>query len=115
VLINGVIWILKQIGLAKNAEYFEYTSRDPNALPEISYGDLLTAGGSAITDAGSSYGGTSGSRTTIEHQPDIYLYLTIEGSVYGAGGPKVVGEEMARALEAYAGIGGRIRIEGALT
>jgi hypothetical protein len=59
--------------------------------------------------------GTSGSRTTIEHQPDIYLYLTIEGSVYGAGGPKVVGEEMARALEAYAGIGGRIRIEGALT
>jgi hypothetical protein len=60
-------------------------------------------------------GYTSGSNTTVMQVPDIYVYLTVEGNVIGAGGVREVGEYTARALEAYAGIGGRIHIEEALT
>lgn len=78
-------------------------------LQEISLGDVYAAGETGM-------GGTTadlGSTTTIQRQPDIHIYINVQGSVYGAGGPEQVGEEMARALEKYAGIGGRILIEEA--
>jgi hypothetical protein len=37
------------------------------------------------------------------------VYLTIEGSVIGAGGPVQVGREMVGAIEAYLGTGARVR------
>lgn len=113
-IINAIISVLQFVGLAKNAQKFEMQTVDPSVLPEISVDSLRTAGGNAISNAGSS-SYTSGSTTTVEHQPDINIYLTVEGSVYGSGGPAEVGREMGRALEAYAGIGGRINIQGALT
>jgi len=110
-IVNAVIDVLNLLRLPSNQlEHWDYNPASAaEALPEISYGDLIDKGGTAISHAGTSYG-TSGSQTTVEHQPDIYVYLTIQGSVWGAGGPAEVGREMARALEAYAGIGGRITI-----
>lgn len=87
-------------------------------LAPIDIGTLTGAGTGYINDNGGVGGGTTytggSSNTTVQQMPDITVNLTIEGNVIGAGGAKNVGEYMARCLEAYAGIGGRISIEGAI-
>jgi hypothetical protein len=53
--------------------------------------------------------GTSfyGGNTTVQQQPDIYLYLTVQGNVIGAGGLVEVGELTARSITEYIGVGGK--------
>jgi hypothetical protein len=51
----------------------------------------------------------TGSNTTVQRVPDIYIYTTIEGNIYGDGSAEF-GENVARAIEAYYGIGGRITV-----
>lgn len=75
--------------------------------------DIRNAGADYLTAQGYTY--TSGSQTTVEHQPDIYVTINIDGNILGSGGRAELGKEVGRALEAYAGIGGRIHIQGALT
>jgi uncharacterized membrane protein YgcG len=89
-------------------------------LTPIDTGTLTAEGVDYFGGTGGAFGGaygggsSSGGGTTVQQMPDITINLTIQGSIYGAAGPREVGEEMARALEAYAGIGGKIKIEGAL-
>ena len=51
-----------------------------------------------------------GGNTTVQRVPDIYIYNTIQGNIYGEEGSASFGEHVARAIEAYYGIGGRIAI-----
>ena len=74
-------------------------SRD-SLLKPITTGDL--------TVAGTSTEGYGGSSTNIVKPPDIYVTITVEGSVYGAGGPVEVGREMVHAIEEYIGTGARV-------
>lgn len=94
-------------------------------ITTVTLGDINSAGGDYLEGIGGTFGGgygggstgggsTGGGSTSVQQMPDIYVYLTVQGNVIGAGGATEVGETMARALEAYAGIGGRIHIEGAL-
>lgn len=80
---------------------------------------LLTPNWDDLRNAGSDYlttaGFASGSTTTVEHQPDIYMFFTIQGSIFGAGGMSELGKTCGQSLEAYAGIGGKIHIEEAIT
>ena len=78
---------------------------NPVKIPEVAGG----GGG-----GGGAGGGYTGSQTTIQRTPDIYVYLTVQGSVYGPGGLRQVGQEVASALQEFAGIGGRIHIEEAI-
>jgi hypothetical protein len=50
----------------------------------------------------------------VQQAPDIYIYITVQGSVYGPGGLQQVGGELAEALKEFAGIGGRIHIQEAI-
>ncbi len=109
-IMNAVIWALNKIPFV-NIRYVQKLSYENMKLEKISYADLVGAGGEGAAEAGA---GAVGSTTSIQRAPDIYIYITIDGSVYGAGGPLEVGEQMARALEEYAGIGGRIHIAEAL-
>ncbi len=72
-------------------------------LQPITTGQLTEAG---VATTGT--GGYGGSSTNVVKPPDIYVYLTVEGSVYGAGGPVEVGREMVHAIEEYIGTGARV-------
>jgi hypothetical protein len=76
-----------------------WTANDEDLLKPITTGDLTST---TNTDG---YGGGS---TNVVKPPDIYVYITVEGSVYGAGGPVEVGREMVRAIEDYIGTGARV-------
>jgi len=107
---NAFIWIYNALRRkAKEIAYIPTRAIGAGALGEISLGDIYGAGETVMGETTAGLGST----TTIQRQPDIHVYITVQGSVYGAGGPEQVGEEMARALEKYAGIGGRIMIEEA--
>jgi hypothetical protein len=83
-------------------------------------GPLKAISQDALGEAGRSYMGTDSggnstgysSSTTVEQAAPIYVYLTINGSVFGSGGPEEVGRELAEALKRYANVGGRIEILG---
>jgi len=90
-------------GYAKSLEVAK--TANPVKIPEVAGG----GGG-----GGGAGGGYTGSQTTIQRTPDIYVYLTVQGSVYGPGGLRQVGQEVASALQEFAGIGGRIHIEEAI-
>jgi len=59
-----------------------------------------------VTPSTSVYGGS----TTVARQPDVNLYLTVEGNVIGAGGLAEVGELVSNALIEYTSIGGNINV-----
>lgn len=81
----------------------QWAADSADLLQPITTGQL-TEDGLATTGAGG-YGGSS---TNVVKPPDIYVYLTVEGSVYGAGGPAEVGREMVHAIEEYLGTGARV-------
>jgi len=80
------------------------TTANPVTIPAV-------AGGGAGGTGGTGY---TGSQTTVQQAPDIYIYITVQGSVYGPGGLQQVGGELAEALKEFAGIGGRIHIQEAI-
>jgi hypothetical protein len=61
----------------------------------------------------SSASSSTGDNTRVSRPPDIHIYQTFQGPVIGEAGKAQVGEFMAEAMIAYAGIGGRIIFEDA--
>jgi hypothetical protein len=60
--------------------------------------------------SGSSYSGSNTGSNTSVQQMNINIYQYYNGPVIGEGGMEQVGEFLSRALEAYVGSGGRVRI-----
>jgi len=107
--INAVIRALNKIPFV-NIRTIAKLNYEAMKLQAITYEGLVGAG----TEGEPGEPGAPGSTTSIQRAPDIYITINVDGSVYGAGGPLEVGEQMARALEEYAGIGGRIHIAEAI-
>ncbi len=81
----------------------DFRPAEGDLLKPITTGDLTAAG---VASTGT--GGYGGSSTNVVKPPDIYVTITVEGSVYGAGGPVEVGREMVHAIEEYIGTGARV-------
>jgi hypothetical protein len=81
-------------------------------------GPLKEIGIDAITGAGTSEtpGGTGagyGSQTTIQHPPDINIYMTFNGPVLGGAGKREVAELVVEGIEDLIGMGVRVKfLEG---
>ncbi len=107
-VINAVIWFVNLfIAKANEIESLEYSSVDPTTFVPITYEDLTAAGTTTIQN--------NANNTSVMRPPNIKVYVTIQGGVWGAGGLAEVGRGIGEALEAYIGTGGVLHIEAGIT
>jgi len=103
---NAVSDVIKFVTFgAVNLGHMAETPLGSNHLQAISLEGLTTTGAGYL---GEEAGGGYGSSTTVQQVPDIYVYITVEGNVIGAGGPVEVGRQMVDAIKAYLGTGARV-------
>jgi hypothetical protein len=104
-MINGVINLVNKIP-GVSIGRLGYRDADQGSLSTISYSDLMSAGASST----SSYSGSNtGSNTSVQRM-EVNIYQYYNGPVIGDGGMEQVGEFISRAIEAYVGSGGRVKI-----
>jgi tape measure domain-containing protein len=104
-IVNGIIWLINRIP-GVNIRSLSLRDENQGSLSTISYGDLMSAGESS----GSSYSGSNTGSNTSVQQMNINIYQYYNGPVIGEGGMEQLGEFLSRALEAYVGSGGQVRI-----
>jgi hypothetical protein len=116
---EAVNFLLGWLGV--HMEGMAYRGLEEGYLTPISYEMLLTEGGEAIEETGTAGTGATetsdeiyGGDTTVQRQPDIYIYQYFQGPIVGPEGIAEFGEMTADALREYAGIGGLIHIEEAI-
>lgn len=97
---NGVIDVLNWIP-GVNIDRVAYRDLNSGHLEKISQADIDQA---SSNSSSSSTGSSSSAQST-----SVTVYQTIEGNVIGDGGLAKLGEYLVKAIEAYAGAGGKIK------
>jgi phage-related protein len=83
-------------------------SSDAFTRPLIDIGAWVAPTAAPTPDNPYAIGGGASSNTTVQHPPDIYVYMTFQGPVFGEGGKREVGEYVVHAIEAYLGTGAHV-------
>ena len=104
---NGFIWLYNLfVGKKKEKDYLEYKDVRSGMLEKINIDDLYAAGEDYMgPDA---VGAPTGSNTSVQRVPDIYISQYFQGPVIGEGGMIEIGRFTVDAIDEYIGAGGPV-------
>jgi hypothetical protein len=107
-VIDGINWALGWAGV--NIGKIQVPADAAGTINKIDYKSLVEEGSSSSS---SSYSGSAPGSSTSVQQLNINVYQYFQGNVIGDGGMESVGEYVVRAMQAYAGAGGNVKVVAA--
>jgi hypothetical protein len=110
VALGTTIWYIVSFQWGKLGSVNWGGAMNPMVTPE--QGPLAKIDLSSLSAAGAGYqssqGGGAYSNTSVQKPPDIYVYVTYEGPIFGDGGEARAGGYIVDSIKAYLGTGARV-------